>query len=132
MPFGVMRHVAAAARLGEAPLWLADRGVFLWLDLVGREVHCFDPHGGDDRVIAGGYAENLACLARLNDGFVLLVTATQFLRLDPASGVTTPLPAPLRPAAGTCFNDGKVAPDGHSGSERRMSPRSIRPDHFTA
>ena len=112
MPFGIIRHIAAAACLGEAPLWLPASGVFLWLDLHGREVHLFDPHDGNDRVIAGGYAENLACLARLTDGFVLLVTATQFLRLDPASGATTPLPAPLRPAAGTCFNDGKVAPDG--------------------
>lgn len=112
MPFGIIRHIAAAAHLGEAPLWLPTSGVFLWLDLLGREVHRFDPQSGIDRVIARGYAENLACLARLTDGFVLLVTATQFLRLDPASGVTTPLPAPLRPAAGTCFNDGKVAPDG--------------------
>ena len=112
MPFGIIRHIAAAAHLGEAPLWLPTTGVFLWLDLLGREVHRFDPQSGIDRVIARGYAENLACLARLTDGFVLLVTATQFLRLDPASGITTPLPAPLRPVAGTCFNDGKVAPDG--------------------
>lgn len=112
MPFGIIRHIAAAAHLGEAPLWLPVSGVFLWLDLHGREVHRFDPQSGKDRVIASGYAENLACLARLTGGFVLLVTATQFMRLDPASGVTTPLPAPLRPVAGTCFNDGKVAPDG--------------------
>ena len=112
MPFGIIRHIAAASHLGEAPLWLPTSGVFLWLDLHGRQVHRFDPQGGNDRVIASGFAENLACLVRLNDGFVLLVTATGFLRLDPASGDTTPLPAPLRPPAGTCFNDGKVAPDG--------------------
>ena len=112
MPFRIIRHIAAAAHLGEAPLWLPASGVFLWLDLHGREVRRFDPQSGNDRVVASGFTENLACLVRLNDGFVLLVTATQFLRLDPASGVTTPLPAALRPAAGTCFNDGKVAPDG--------------------
>ncbi len=112
MSFGIIRHIPAAAQLGEAPLWLPACGVFLWLDLHGREVHRFDPQSGNDRVIADGFAENLACLVLLNDGFVLLVTATQFLSLDPASGVTTPLPSSLRPARGTCFNDGKVAPDG--------------------
>ncbi len=112
MAFGILRRIAAAARLGEAPLWLPSPGVFLWLDLLGREVHRFDPRSGEDRVIAGGFVENLACLARLGDGFALLVTATRFLRLDPATGAATGLPGPLRPAAGTCFNDGKVAPDG--------------------
>ena len=40
------------------------------------------------------------------------MTATGFLGLDPQSGATVALPAPLRPIEGTCFNDGKVAPDG--------------------
>ena len=112
MRFELRHHVPAAARLGEAPLWLPCPGVFLWLDLLGREVHRYDPGRREDRVIAGGFDENLACLARLGDAFVLLVTATGFLRLDPSSGATSRLAAPLRPAAGTCFNDGKVAPDG--------------------
>ena len=112
MAFEIIHHIPAAARLGEAPLWLPRPGAFLWLDLPGRTVHRFDPQRGEDRVIAGGFDEDLACLVRLGDGRVLLVTATGFLRLDPASGATARLPAPLRPASGTCFNDGKVAPDG--------------------
>ena len=112
MAFEIRDRYPAGAQLGEAPLWLPAHGVFLWLDLLGREVHRFDSKRGEDRVIAGGFDENLACLARLSDGGVLLVTATGFLRLEPESGVTVPLPAPLRLAEGTCFNDGKVAPDG--------------------
>ena len=112
MAFEIRRHIPAAARLGEAPLWLPSPGVFLWLDLYGREVHRCDPRRNEDRVIAGGFDENLACLVRLRDGSVLLVTATGFLGLDPESGATVPLPAPLRPSGDTCFNDGKVAPDG--------------------
>ena len=112
MGFEIRTHTPAAARLGEAPLWVPSHGVFLWLDLLGREVHRFDPVRGEDRVLARGFAENLACLVPLRDGFVLLVTATGFLRLDPRNGATHPLAAALAPVRGTCFNDGKVAPDG--------------------
>ena len=112
MPFEIHGHAPAGARLGEGPLWLPSRRVFLWLDLLGREVHCFDPERGEDRVIADGFNENLAFPVRLSDGFVLLVTATEFYRLDPVGGATTRVPAPLVPPEGTCFNDGKVAPDG--------------------
>ena len=112
MAIEIRGHARVAARLGEGPLWLPSPGVFLWLDLHGREVHRFDPRRIEDRVIADGFDENLACLVRLSDGFVLLVTATGFLRLDPDSGATSRVAAPLRPAEGTCFNDGKVAPDG--------------------
>ena len=72
----------------------------------------FDPARGEDNVIAGGFAENLACLLRLSDGSVLLVTATEFHCLDPGTGTTNRIAAPLEPPEGTCFNDGKVAPDG--------------------
>ena len=112
MAFEIIHHLPAEARLGEAPLWLPRPGVFLWLDLPGRTVHRFDPMRGEGRAIAVGFDEDLACLVRLRDSCVLLVTASRFLRLDPETGATAPLPAPLRPAAGTCFNDGKVAPDG--------------------
>ena len=112
MAFEIRGHTPVGARLGEGPLWLPSRRVFLWLDLLGREVHRFDPVRGDDQVIAGGFDENLAFLVRLSDGFVLLVTATGFFRLNPESGAEIRVPAPLVPSEGTCFNDGKVAPDG--------------------
>ncbi len=112
MAFEICGRNPAGARLGEGPLWLPDHGVFLWVDMSGREVHRFDPSRAEDRVIAGEFEEDLACLVRLNDGCVLLVTAMRFLRLDPDSGAVSRLPAPLVPGEGTCFNDGKVAPDG--------------------
>ena len=112
MSFGILARSPVAAQLGEAPLWLPSERVFLWLDLLGREVHRFDPDRCEDTVIAGGFTENLACLVRLSDGHVLLVSATGFHRLDPSTGATCRLAAPLVPGTGTCFNDGKVAPDG--------------------
>ena len=112
MGFELQARIPVAARLGESPLWLPELARFLWLDLLGRRVHRFDPATGADRVIAAGFAENLACLVRLADGDVLLVSATGMHRLDPATGAVSPLASPVTPAAGTVFNDGKVAPDG--------------------
>ena len=112
MAFEISCRVPAVAQLGEAPLWLPEEQVFLWLDLLGRTVHRFDPARCEDNAIAGGFAENLACLVRLADGSVLLVSATEFHQLDPETGATNRIAAPLVPPEGTCFNDGKVSPDG--------------------
>ena len=102
------RAAKVGARVGESPLWLPEREVWLWLDLQGREVHCFDPATGEDRVIAGGFAEDLACLARWTPEAALLVSVTGFHRLSLADGTVAPLPCPVDLPAGTVFNDGKV------------------------
>ncbi|MXX88656.1 MAG: SMP-30/gluconolactonase/LRE family protein [Boseongicola sp. SB0677_bin_26] len=105
-------RVPVRAELGESPVWLPEAGEFLWLDLLGRRVLGYDPSRRRHRIVAEGFRENLACLVLLRDGCVLLTTATGFLRLDPASGSMQPVALPLVPGRGTCFNDGKVAPDG--------------------
>ena len=103
-------HVLARtrARVGESPLWLPDERAWLWLDLQGREVHRYDPARSEDRVIATGFQEDLACLARLEPGACFLASVTSFHRLDTTSGATAPLPCPVTLPEGTIFNDGKV------------------------
>lgn len=103
---------ATGARVGESPLWLPEEGAWLWLDLQGREVHRYDPARGEDRVIAEGFAEDLACLARLGPGTCLLASVTGFHRLDAATGATEPLPSPIGLPGGTIFNDGKADRQG--------------------
>ncbi len=105
-------QVAAGARLGESPIWLPEAGLFLWLDLLGRCVHSYDPAGRRHRIIADGFRENLACLVRVAECQVLLATATGFFRLDPVTGSASPVELPVAAGNGACFNDGKVAPDG--------------------
>ena len=105
-------RVSVGAKLGESPVWLPDAGEFLWLDLLGRRVHGYDPSRRRHRIVAEGFRENLACLVRLADGCVLLTTATGFLRLDPENCSTQPVALPVVPGRGACFNDGKAAPDG--------------------
>lgn len=104
----VRRLAAAGARVGESPLWLPERGAWAWLDLQGRRVHLLDAGTGTDRVLAEGFAEDLACLARWTPEACLLVSVTGFHRLDLATGETTPVPCPVDLPPGTIFNDGKV------------------------
>jgi sugar lactone lactonase YvrE len=40
--------VDAHAVIGEGPVWDADRGVLLWVDIAGRLIHEFDPRTGRD------------------------------------------------------------------------------------
>lgn len=107
----VSRLAQAGARVGESPLWLPGQGVWLWLDLQGRRVHRYDPRNGSNAVIAEGFTEDLACLARWTDDAVLLVSVRGFHRLSLADGTVQPVPCPVDLPDGTIFNDGKV--DGH-------------------
>lgn len=108
----VRRLTEAAAQVGEAPLWLPDRKVWLWLDLFAREVHQYDPATGQDRVIAGGFAENLACVVRLPGDAVLVVSVTGFHRLSLADGAVATVACPVALPEGTIFNDGKADRSG--------------------
>ncbi len=102
------RRAQAGARLGEAPLWLPDRNIWLWLDLYGRQVRRHDPATGEDRVIASGFAEDLACIVRWTAGAALLASGRGFYRLPLDGGGAQPLPCPIDLPVGTIFNDGKV------------------------
>jgi D-xylonolactonase len=105
---GVERLASVGAQVGESPLWLPERGVWLWLDLQGRKVHLHDPQTGENRVIAEGFAEDLACVARWTEEAVLLVSVRGMHRLSLADGAIHPLQCPIDLPAGTIFNDGKA------------------------
>jgi xylono-1,5-lactonase len=111
--FGPIERLAkVGARLGEAPVWLPERQVWLWLDLYGRAVHSFDPASGIDRIIAAGFDEDLACLVRWTGDAALLVSVRGFHRLSLEDGQTRPVPCPVNLPPGTIFNDGKVDRQG--------------------
>jgi sugar lactone lactonase YvrE len=108
MSMGMERLAPVGAQVGESPLWLPERGVWLWLDLQGRRVHLHDPQTGENRVVAEGFAEDLACLVRWTEEAVLLVSVRGMHRLSLADGATHPLQCPINLPAGTIFNDGKA------------------------
>lgn len=50
IPCGVEVAVAVPAELGEGPRWDAATATLLWVDILGRAVHRFDPATGRDEV----------------------------------------------------------------------------------
>jgi sugar lactone lactonase YvrE len=108
MSGAVERLAAVGARVGESPLWLPDRKLWLWLDLQGREVRLHDPATGTDRVIASGFAEDLACAVRWTPEAVLLVSVRCFFSMPLDGGPPEAMACPVDLPEGTIFNDGKV------------------------
>lgn len=104
----VERLAKVSARVGESPLWLPDRKVWLWLDLQGRSVHCYDPATRTDSVVAANFTEDLACVVRWTDSSALLVSVRSFHRLNLDTWNTEGLTCPIDLPIGTIFNDGKV------------------------
>ncbi|MCW2902854.1 MAG: sle [Streptosporangiaceae bacterium] len=43
--------VAAKAELGEGPTWDTSASRLLWVDILGCEVHAYDPSGGQDAIV---------------------------------------------------------------------------------
>ncbi|MGC9537604.1 SMP-30/gluconolactonase/LRE family protein [Streptomyces sp. UG1] len=99
--------VRAEAELGEGPTWDADRGLLLWIDILGSRIHTFDPvsgrrgvrttpqHVGAVKPRAGG-----GLVLNLRDGVGLLDPDDTFRWLH------------HEPVPGRRANDAAVAPDG--------------------
>ncbi|GAA4806637.1 SMP-30/gluconolactonase/LRE family protein [Streptomyces ziwulingensis] len=99
--------VRAEAALGEGPTWDTGAGRLIWVDILGRRVHTFDPatgrrtvrtteqHVGAAKPRAGG-----GLVLNLRDGIALL---------DPDGTLRT---AHREAVPGRRANDAAVAPDG--------------------
>ncbi|GAA3940292.1 SMP-30/gluconolactonase/LRE family protein [Actinomadura viridis] len=100
--------VAAGAALGEGPTWDPAAGRLLWVDILGAEVHAYDPATGRDTVLLNtgqhvGAAKPRAgggIVANLRDGVGLYEPGGAFRWL-----------AEL-PEDGRRGNDAAVGPDG--------------------
>lgn len=96
----------ARADLGEGPVWDADRGSLLWVDITAGTVHRFDPRTGEDVLVEVGQAVGAvastrraeALLLALRDGFGWLDLTTS--RLHALAPVEAELPQ-------NRMNDGK-------------------------
>jgi sugar lactone lactonase YvrE len=97
------------AVLGEGPSWIAGEGL-LWVDIESSHVHIYDPAGMRLRTWTMPCHVGVAVPTMRGD--FLTATRDGFMRLDPASGKTTPLVHPEAHLPDNRFNDGKCDPQG--------------------
>jgi sugar lactone lactonase YvrE len=102
--------VAAAAELGERPVWDADAGWLIWVDISTGRLHRYRPGEGDDVIVTLDVTLGAAA-PRRGGGYVL--AAGGAFRLIDADG--RPTADPIRPPGITPqaqFNDGACDPAG--------------------
>ncbi len=100
----------ARAELGEGPLWDHTRQRLLFLDILQREIHVFDPDSSADRVIP--VARAVSALGLTITGDWVAAAGHGFARVDPASGHLTSIVDVEPPGSRRRMNDGAVDPGG--------------------
>ncbi len=98
----------ARAQLGEGPRWDQATCTLLWVDILGRAVHRFDPVTGRDDVTPAPDLVSLALPRTLGDLVVGLADDLHLLR----DGVFSPLVALEPDLVGNRTNDGACDPAG--------------------
>ena len=102
--------VAAAALLGESPVWHPHEQVLYYVDVHGRKLQRFDPKSGDLR--HWEFETEVASLAPRMDGTLLLAMRDGLWHFDPSSGERTRVAEPDYDPGTERFNDGKADPQG--------------------
>jgi sugar lactone lactonase YvrE len=102
--------VAQASLLGESPLWHPREQVLYWCDLPGHRLNRFDPQRGE--LSHWRFETDVASIAPMLDGGMLLAMRDGLWRLDTASGERKRLAEPPYDPKQERFNDGKCDPQG--------------------
>ncbi len=102
--------VAAVALLGESPVWHPTEQVLYYCDIPGHTLHRFDPRDG--RLDHWRFDTDVASLAPMQAGALLLAMRDGLWRFEPRSGERSRLAEPPYGTATERFNDGKCDPQG--------------------
>lgn len=106
----VQNVLVARARLGECPVWQAERQQVYWVDIYNHRVHQFDPASGRDRHFDVGDVVGAIALAGAERLLVALRDRLAFLNLQ--TGEIAPLRQMEFSHPDTRLNDGKCDPQG--------------------
>lgn len=108
-PF-VQNVLTARARLGEGPVWDADRQQLFWVDIYNYRVHQFDPTTGENRYFEVGDVVSAIVLAEGDRLLMALGDRLAFLSLQ--TGEVETVHQAKFPHPDTRFNDGKCDAQG--------------------
>jgi sugar lactone lactonase YvrE len=99
----------AKAILGEGPVWDADRGELMWVDIEKGELHFFNPDLATDEHTALGSRVGMA--VPTSDGKILVALENGLAMLE-KGGAPVIFADPESGRPNMRFNDGKCAPEG--------------------
>jgi sugar lactone lactonase YvrE len=98
------------AALGEGAIWDAELQVLYWVDILGCQVHVYDPANGQDRVVDVG--QYVGTVVPRQAGGLMLALHHGFASLDLETGQVKIVADPEQHLPGNRFNDGKCDPAG--------------------
>ncbi|WP_323013793.1 SMP-30/gluconolactonase/LRE family protein [Devosia sp.] len=104
-------HCVAALgmRLGESPVWEAERQTLRFTDINGKRLHRFDPQSGTLETL--DLSEELGCFAPLANGTIIAAQCSGIYHMEPDGGRKL-LAANPETFPGSRFNDGSTDPRG--------------------
>ncbi len=100
----------AQCALGESPVWWAEAGLLVFVDITGRRLHRFDPMTKRHEV--DSVEEDIGCVAPAKGGGYVAGLRSGLWLLDARANKVRQLAANPQNAATNRFNDGRVGPRG--------------------
>ncbi len=107
--------------LGESPLWHPREQVLYWSDIPGHRLNRFDPATG--RHDEWAFDSDVACLAPLHGGGLIVALRHGLIRFDPATGQSRALADAPFDTTRERFNDGKADAAGRFWAGTIYEPR---------
>jgi sugar lactone lactonase YvrE len=100
----------AQCALGESPVWSAQAGLLVFIDITGRRLHRFEPRSQRHELDA--LDEDIGCVAPAKGGGYVAGLRSGLWLLDAAGGKQRCLADNPQNIATNRFNDGRVDPRG--------------------
>ncbi|WP_409344476.1 SMP-30/gluconolactonase/LRE family protein [Paenibacillus sp. MBLB4367] len=95
----------AKVTLGEGPSWEPGSNRLYWVDILGRQLHIYDPATGSDDTVDVG--QLIGAVVPRQSGGVVMALQNGFHTYDFETKQLTPIGDPEADKAHTRFNDGK-------------------------
>lgn len=102
--------IDAKAVLGEGPHWDDKTQKLIWMDLMSKELHIYDPAAGSDKSYDLGQIGG--CTVPRRSGGFIMGLQHGFFTYDLETERLTPIADPEAHLPGNRFNDGKCDPAG--------------------